>query len=109
MEFKQIKHTKLTSYFVGFFLSIILTLLAYFLTVQQTLKGFSLFSTLTLLAFLQAFVQLICFLYLGQEKKPRWSLMVFLFMALVALILVLGSLWIIYNLNYRVMSPMEMP
>jgi heme/copper-type cytochrome/quinol oxidase subunit 4 len=41
------------------------------------------------------------FLHLGNEAKPRLKLLVFGFMALVVMILVFGSLWIMYSLNYR--------
>jgi cytochrome o ubiquinol oxidase subunit IV len=43
------------------------------------------------------------FLHLGRETRPRWKLAVFLFMLGVILILVFGSLWIMTNLNYRMM------
>jgi cytochrome o ubiquinol oxidase operon protein cyoD len=54
-------------------------------------------------------VQLVFFLHLGGEGKPRWRLTAFLFMLLVLVILVFGSLWIMYNLDYHMtMSPEEL-
>jgi cytochrome o ubiquinol oxidase operon protein cyoD len=53
-------------------------------------------------------VQLRFFLHLGQEAKPRWETMIFYFMVLVLLIIALGSLWIMHDLEERVMSNMEM-
>ena len=49
----------------------------------------------------QFFTQLLFFLHLGRETKPRWKLLVFLFMTMIVAILVFGSLWIMYNLNYH--------
>ena len=43
------------------------------------------------------------YLHLGLESKPRWNLMMFLFMVLLIFVLVGGSMWIMYNLNYNVM------
>jgi len=56
------------------------------------------------LAVTQALVQLIFFMDLGGEAKPRWRLGVLIFMVGVVLIVVFGSLWIMTNLNYH-MTP----
>jgi cytochrome o ubiquinol oxidase operon protein cyoD len=58
------------------------------------------------LAVVQLFVQLYFFLHMGDESKPRWNLMAFLFMLLVLVIVVFGSLWIMKNLDYH-MSPSD--
>jgi cytochrome o ubiquinol oxidase operon protein cyoD len=95
-------------YVTGFALSIVLTLAAYFAVDEYLLDRWVLVFAISALAIVQAFVQLIFFLHLGKESRPRWNMLVFLFMLLVVAIIVLGSLWIMYNLNDRVMSPMEM-
>lgn len=93
----------LRTYVVGFLLSIVLTLASYFAVVGQLFSV----SVITLVIFgfgiLQVFVQLIFFLHLGHEPKPRWNLTVFLFMLLVLVIIVFGSLWIMDNLKYNLM------
>lgn len=106
-------HGSLMSYTVGFGLSIILTLAAYFLTQHHVNSGHvspsdSVMEILLLiLAVIQLFVQLFFFLHLGREDKPRWRSMAFGFALLVVLIIVIGSLWIMNNLNYR-MTPQQM-
>jgi cytochrome o ubiquinol oxidase operon protein cyoD len=94
-------HGSLKTYTAGFVLSIILTLVAYVLTVRQMISGWALIFILAGLAVLQLFVQLIFFLHLGRESKPRWNLWVLVFAAGVVIMLVFGSLWIMYNLNYN--------
>ncbi len=64
--------------------------------------------TIVALALLQALAQLVFFLHLGGDSTSHWDLIVFFFMALVTLILVFGSLWIMYSLNGRMMNPMDM-
>jgi cytochrome o ubiquinol oxidase subunit IV len=93
-----------SSYALGFFFSIILTFTAYFLVVKQIMTGPPLAITIGALALTQAVIQLIYFLHLGQESTPRWNLLVFIFMAIITGILVIGSLWIMYNLDYRMMQ-----
>lgn len=98
-------HGNLRLYVTGFVLSISLTLAAYLMVVNQTLSKWQLVFAIATLAFIQFLVQLVFFLHLGRELKPRWKLGVFLFMVLIVLIVVIGSLWIMDNLNYRMMSP----
>jgi cytochrome o ubiquinol oxidase operon protein cyoD len=84
-----------------------LTLGAYILVLQHV-NGHHLFLThrfligvILLFAMLQLIVQLVFFLHLGREKKPRWNLQVLMFAALVVTILVAGSIWIMSNLDYN--------
>ena len=98
----------LRSYIIGFIASIVLSLVAYGIVAGQLFRS----STATIIAILilalvQLGVQLIFFLHLGQESKPRWNFFMFLFAGIVLLILVLGSLWIMYNLDYQMMPKME--
>lgn len=96
---------KLESYIFGFILSLILTLVAYFSVAENLISGWVLIFTVAALAFVQVVLQLIFFLHLGEEPSPPWNLMVFLFMILIVLIIVIGSLWIMYNLDYQMASP----
>lgn len=100
-------HGSIMSYSVGFVSSIVLTLVAYGMVVKQLFTGKALVLAIMGLAVVQLLVQLLFFLHMGRESKPRWNLVVFLFMLLVLLIVVFGSLWIMYNLNYHTMTPTE--
>ena len=53
------------------------------------------------LAVLQLFVQSYYFLHLGDEPKPRWKSWSYLYSMVMMIIVVMGSLWVMYNLNYR--------
>ncbi len=56
---------------------------------------------LAALAVTQLLVQLLFFLHLGRESKPRWNLIVLAFAVMVVVIVVFGSLWIMKNLQYN--------
>lgn len=88
------------SYTTGFIISLILTLTAYALVTQTVLSSWNLVYALSGLAIAQLFVQLHFFLHLGRESRPRWKLHVLLFAAMVVVIVVFGSLWIMKNLMY---------
>ena len=91
------------SYTTGFLLSIVLTMAAYMLVTGHYLASWSLVFALIGLAVVQLFVQVVFFLHLAKKSKPRWNLLVFGLMLVVVLIVVGGSLWIMYNLGYRMM------
>jgi cytochrome o ubiquinol oxidase subunit IV len=94
-------------YITGFILSLLLTIGAYIAVTQHTAQGALLITIIIGLAIAQVLVQLFFFLHLGRETKPRWKLAVLLFMLMVLGILVFGSLWIMQNLDYNMMSPKE--
>lgn len=104
----ETEHGSYRSYLIGFALSLVLTFSAYFIAVEHVFSGWKLDAVLASLSLLQVIVQLVFFLHLLEESKPRNNLLVFLFMALVIVILVGGSLWIMNDLNYRMMPAMDM-
>lgn len=89
------------SYTIGFVLSLVFTLVPYLLVTQDISSGNLLLFGLAAFAIAQVFVQLLFFLHLKQEERPRWQSMAFGFMTLVVVILAFGSLWIMNNLDYR--------
>lgn len=103
------EHASPINYIVGFVLSIVLTLLAYFAVVNEWFSTRGIVFFIVTLALVQFAVQLFFFLHLGQEGRPRWRLATLGFMVVIVAILVFGSLWIMENLNYNMqhMSPTE--
>ena len=89
------------TYVTGFILSVLLTIIPYTIVVNKLIWGWALVISLFGFALLQLAVQLKFFIHLGYERKPRWNLVIFLFMLLVLLIVVIGSLWIMRNLDYN--------
>ncbi len=102
-------HGTLATYIAGFVLSVALTLVAYTLVVNQSFGTRTmLVAVIVGLAVVQFIVQMIFFLHLGRETRPRWNLIVFSFMLIVLFILVLGTLWIMQNLDYHMGTPEEL-
>lgn len=100
-------HGNLAMYIAGYLLSLGLTGTAFWLTHKHLQShhaspsdGFMLVA-LAILAITQLFVQLIFFLHLDRESKPRWNSLVLAFAATVVVILVGGSIWIMTNLGYH--------
>ena len=93
----------LARYTIGFVLSLLLTFAAYLYVVLGA-NGAWLLPLLGVLALTQMVVQLIFFLHLGDEVGPRYKLWSFVFMLIILATVVGGSLWIMVNLNYNMMS-----
>lgn len=99
-------HGSIRSYAIGFAASLLLTAASFVLVITKILLGKLLVYTLLGCALVQAIFQLLFFLHLGKEGHPRWETLIFYFMLLVLLIIAIGSLWIMSDLNDRVMADM---
>jgi len=96
----------LASYVIGFVFSISLTLVAYFGITRDWFAGGSPVFALLTLAILQFVVQLFFFLHVGRETRPRWKLLMLFLAIIFVMIVVLGSIWVMYNLDYH-MTPTQ--
>ena len=109
LSLKQIQkewHGSYKAYVIGFCLSLFLTSFSFVIVSAKLLSGYAIHIALASLALVQAAAQLIFFLHVGQEAKPKWELLLFYFMFLLLLIVALGTLWIMYDLDVRTMSGM---
>jgi len=91
------------SYVIGFVLSLLLTVTAFGLVELHVLGSSQLYVILGLLAISQLIVQTVCFIRLNTSRDGLWNLLPFLFALVIITILVGGSLWVMYNLNYNMM------
>lgn len=111
---RSLRHTPtdtrtLVSYSVGFVISIALTITAYMLVMDQLLSAWTTAIIICLLAIIQLVIQLVFFLHLGHESRPRWKIMALLSTVIILVIIVGGSIWIMFDLDSRMMmSPTDM-
>jgi len=93
----------MAKYIIGFVLSLAFTFLAYGLVVNKLVTGMTVVVLLSVLALIQAAVQLFFFLHLSWRRERKWQLFAFISMLIVLIIIVGGSLWIMYHLDYNMM------
>jgi cytochrome o ubiquinol oxidase operon protein cyoD len=103
-EREELSKNALSSYITGFILSIALTIVPYFIVVHHTFGKLTLVLAVTFFGIGQLFVQVIFFLHLHKKSKLHWNMIVFLFTLLIVAFLVVGTLWIMYHLNYNMMG-----
>lgn len=93
------EHGTMTSYVIGFILSLVFTLIPYYLVTNQTIRGTSLLVTILGVAVLQMLIQIFFFLHLGRGPKPLYNVVFFASTVGIILVVVGGSLVIINNLH----------
>ncbi len=106
-EIQKEWHGSWQSYVIGLLASLSLTIISFFLVITRFFAAPILIYVVIGLAIAQAVVQLLFFLHVGQEERPRWESISCGFTIFILLIIVIGSLWIMYDLNERMM-PVEM-
>lgn len=95
---------KLSVYVTGVVLCVILTLISFMSIMYMTFSKRTLLSIIFISAFVQFIVQVIFFLRLNaKNEESRMNLMSFIFTLVILIVLIGGSLWILWSLNYRMM------
>lgn len=100
-------NSNLKNYSIGFILSLVLTLAAYFIVVDKAATGFVLVYIILGLAIVQMVVQLVYFLHLSGKSSGKRNLIFFLATVGMVFIIVAGSIWIMNHLNAN-MTPDQM-
>jgi cytochrome o ubiquinol oxidase operon protein cyoD len=92
-------HGSFKSYTLGFLCSIVLTVIPIAIVLNGWLEGTANAVVLMAAAVLQLVVQLLFFMHLREEKKPRYNLISLLLGLVILLVIVAGSMWIMmYNI-----------
>lgn len=90
-------------YIFGFAACAILTLFSFWVVLTKRFDNWE-FAIIYFLACIQFLVQVICFLRLNiRTNQGRLNVMSFLFTGVILLVIVTGSLWIMWNLGYNMM------
>jgi len=93
--------TRYISYVVGFVLSVVATLMAYLIVVNHVWPMATLIYIILAIAVTQLIIQVVFFLHIG--RGSHWRFVTFIFAILIVLIIVVGTIWIMNNLNYNMM------
>jgi cytochrome o ubiquinol oxidase operon protein cyoD len=87
------------SYVVGFALSLLFTIVPYTLVSQHLMTGSGILAVILSIAALQMIIQVVFFLHLGRERRPRWQLYFLLGTIVGVLTVVVGSIFIMAHLH----------
>jgi len=96
------------SYVIGLILSLEFTGVVYLTVTQHLLIGSAATLLLAACAVAQCLTQLYFFLHLNSGSGARLRLALLAIASLIIAIVLVGSLWVINNLNQRMMTPQQM-
>lgn len=98
-----VPHSSVKSYMIGFILSVILTGIPFWMVMSGGSSQGMTLGVVVACAVIQVVVHLIYFLHLDTKSEGGWNMVAIVFSAVIILIVVVGSLWIMWNLNYNMM------
>ncbi len=98
-------HGSLRGYLIGFFLSVVLTAIPFWLVMGEVLPN-KLATTAIILAFalVQILVHMVFFLHMTTAPDNTNNVLALAFGILIVALIVAGSLWIMAHLNHRMMT-----
>ncbi|MBF6988655.1 MULTISPECIES: cytochrome o ubiquinol oxidase subunit IV [Cupriavidus] len=96
-------HASFKGYAIGFILAVILTVIPFKLVMDGSMDKGTILWIILGMAAVQILVHLKYFLHLDTSSDQRSNVIALLFTALILVIVVAGSLWIMHNLNTNMM------
>jgi len=102
-------HGSLSTYMLGFVLSVVLTAIPFWLVMSGALPSKQI-TALVIMAFavVQIVVHMIYFLHMNTRSENGWSMMALIFTIVMVVIALSGSLWVMNHLNSNMMPIHQM-
>lgn len=102
-------HGDVRSYVIGFVLAAVLTAIPFGLVMTGSLPNGTAAPVCMAFAAVQIVVHLIYFLHMNPNSSRSWNGAAFLFTVVILLILMVGTLWVMHNMNLNMMPGMMSP
>ncbi len=98
-------HGSVKSYLIGFLLAAVLTIIPFWVVMSGGLSSsFATGAVIVIAGILQLLVHLVFFLHLNGSSAQRWNVKAGLFTLVVIGIIVAGTLWVMWNMNFHMMG-----
>ncbi len=97
-------HSTLKGYVTGFVLAVVLTVIPFWLVMAKVFDKPNV-TAIVILAFaaVQIVVHMVYFLHMNSKLEGGWSLLALLFTLMLLVIMLAGSIWVMYHLNANMM------
>ena len=101
-------HSTVKGYAIGFVLSVILTVIPFWLVMGKVFESSSTTAFVILgFAAVQIVVHMIYFLHMNTKVEGGWSMLALIFTLVLVVITLAGSLWVMYHLNHNMMPSLH--
>lgn len=101
-------HGTYRSYLTGFVISAVLTIIPFAMVMMGDFSDTLTIAVIVGFAVVQIVVQMIYFLHLHPKSEGGWNLLAFLFTAIILVIVISGSLWVMHHLDSNMMPAHDM-
>jgi cytochrome o ubiquinol oxidase operon protein cyoD len=102
-------HGSRKSYLIGFFLSVLLTAIPFYLVMSGIVENKQATGVLLVaMAAVQIVVHMVFFLHMNGKAENGWTMMSLIFTVVIVGIVLSGSLWVMYHLNVNMMLSPDM-
>ena len=102
-------HFSTKGYVVGFLLAVVLTAIPFWLVMGKVLPTPGLTAAVILgFAAVQIVVHMIYFLHMNSKIESGWSMLALIFTGALVLIMLAGSIWVMFHLNSNMMPVHDM-
>ncbi|KAA0078012.1 cytochrome o ubiquinol oxidase subunit IV [Tardiphaga sp. P9-11] len=102
-------HGSMKSYLIGFFLSVVLTAIPFWLVMTNAIENKNwTIAIIVAFAVVQIVVHMIYFLHMNTTSDAGWTMMALIFTIIIVVIALSGSLWVMYHLNVNMMPVHDM-
>ncbi len=109
-QFQDGGHYTLRGYLLGFGVAALLTVAAFWIVMTGAIPHAGTASAVVVaLAIAQILVQTGAFLHVNARAQGGWTLIAYVFTAVLLVITIAGSVWIMYHLNLNMMPGMMAP
>lgn len=101
-------HGSLKSYTIGFILSVILTAIPFWLVMGNVFENSNTtaFIILGFAGVQVVVVHMVYFLHMNGKAEGGWTMLAMIFTIVVVIIMLAGSIWVMYHLNHNMMPGM---
>jgi len=96
-------HGSLRDYVIGFGLSVVLTAIPFWLVMARPLPTDLIAPLVVGFAAVQMIVHMIYFLHMNGKAEGGWTMTALVFTIIVIVIMLSGSIWVMYHLNTNMM------
>ena len=101
-------HGSVKSYVTGFILAVILTAIPFWLVMGKVIDKSSTAGFVLLgLAAVQIVVHMVYFLHMNAKSEGGWNMLAMIFTAMIVVIMLSGSIWVMYHMNHNMMPGMS--
>jgi cytochrome o ubiquinol oxidase operon protein cyoD len=96
-------HGSKGSLWTGSILSILLTVIPFWMVMSGAVDATVTTVAIFVMAIAQIVVHVVCFLQVDSRSENGWTLLAFIFTAIIVGITIIGTIWVMYQMNLNMM------